>query len=554
MSFSHLSNYENDIIRLNSTINGEIPVPVLEMHPASGETALVAIIAHGFSGSKDLMSTFGTELARAGISTYIIDFPGHGQSPVPMNSANSNHDNLTALEQTITSIREQEIPPPTPTSLPSPATTPTEDTAATITPTPETTPVPEPPQAEERRIILIGHSMGAATISDYLRVHRTDEKNSDIVSTILVSPTTVAAMPTREFPRNLLILTGQNDFPSALHASSELYISACELSDQEEKEARPAECGDVENNTARRYVILGTVDHMTILNANTTFQEILSWLHRIAPKAVITSNMHADSRLLGLALGALSILLAIFPLVALLIDIFAIRATPRPTSGLELLLFFSALLIGIALALILQGLWQPLHFLQIALTSYITGYFLIIALVIGGAFLLFRRRLPIPSFQPLLPQVLVGVIPALLLYLTLGQLMTFGWHRVTFTAPRLLNFLLIAIFLFPLFLFIESIIRGYQSRRTPYALLADIGCKTLLIGGLYLVPWTGSAGYNYLGFLPVALPALILLFIMLTGTCIQLYANGRAALAGSIFSTLVFAWCLATTFPTIIPS
>jgi pimeloyl-ACP methyl ester carboxylesterase len=84
LGFNRVMAYEDGIQRSTFTIQGAIPVPVLEMRPASGETALVVVIAHGFAGSKELMTDFGAELARAGITTYLFDFPGHGESPVPL--------------------------------------------------------------------------------------------------------------------------------------------------------------------------------------------------------------------------------------------------------------------------------------------------------------------------------------------------------------------------------------------------------------------------------------------------------------------------------------
>src|SRR5581483_1847096 len=87
-SFTRLAGYESSITRSTFTIQGKYPVPVLEMRPAVGETSLVAIVAHGFTGSKELMSSFGVELARAGVTAYLFDFPGHGESSVaiPANS------------------------------------------------------------------------------------------------------------------------------------------------------------------------------------------------------------------------------------------------------------------------------------------------------------------------------------------------------------------------------------------------------------------------------------------------------------------------------------
>src|SRR5260370_2410974 len=108
-SFSRLFNYEETITRSTFTIQGDIPVPVLEMQPKQRSSSLTAIIAHGFAGSKELMTGFGVELARAGITAYLFDFPGHGQSPVTfpndLSSPRIAQNNLDALNEVITYVR-----------------------------------------------------------------------------------------------------------------------------------------------------------------------------------------------------------------------------------------------------------------------------------------------------------------------------------------------------------------------------------------------------------------------------------------------------------------
>ncbi len=144
-------------------------------------------------------------------------------------------------------------------------------------------------------------------------------------------------------------------------------------------------------------------------------------------------------------------------------------------------------------------------------------------------------------------QILAGVIPAVLLYLTLGQLITFTWQRILFNWPRLLDFVLIAILLFPLFLIGEGVVRGYHTKNALHTIIADLAFKGLLIAGLFIAPWISTE--PNLDFLEVLLPILGLVLILLAGVCTQFYHSGRAALAGAIFSTLIMAWCLATTFP-----
>ena len=193
LGFNRVIAYEDGIKRTTFTIQGVIPVPVIEMRPASGETPLVAIVAHGFAGSKDLMTGFGDELARAGITTYLFDFPGHGESPVPLAdntfSGRVAQENITTVGEVVTYVR----------------------THNSVTRHPN--------------IILLGHSMGSAAVGDYSMAH----PDGDIVSTILVSPVG-QEQPTLTQPKNLLMLAGQNDIPFTIVNSTRMLQLGCGLS------------------------------------------------------------------------------------------------------------------------------------------------------------------------------------------------------------------------------------------------------------------------------------------------------------------------------------
>ncbi|MFN7598931.1 MAG: dienelactone hydrolase family protein, partial [Cereibacter sp.] len=61
---------------------GSTPATVYRL-PDTGP-APVAVIAHGFAGSRQLMEGFGLVLARAGYIAVSYDLQGHGRNPVPM--------------------------------------------------------------------------------------------------------------------------------------------------------------------------------------------------------------------------------------------------------------------------------------------------------------------------------------------------------------------------------------------------------------------------------------------------------------------------------------
>ncbi|MBF9059172.1 alpha/beta fold hydrolase [Rhodobacterales bacterium HKCCSP123] len=73
---------------------GETPLTVMRQPQAEGP---VVVIAHGFAGSRQLMSAWQLSLARAGFITVSFDFEGHGRNPVPMSGDVTSIDGTTRL-------------------------------------------------------------------------------------------------------------------------------------------------------------------------------------------------------------------------------------------------------------------------------------------------------------------------------------------------------------------------------------------------------------------------------------------------------------------------
>ena len=505
LGFNRVIAYEDSIKRSTFTIQGVIPVPVIEMRPASGETPLVAIVAHGFAGSKDLMTGFGDELARAGITTYLFDFPGHGESPVPLAdntfSGRAAQDNITTVGEVVTYAR----------------------THNSVTRHPN--------------IILLGHSMGSAAVGDYSMAH----PDGDIVSTILVSPVG-QEQPTLTQPKNLLMLAGQNDIPFTIVNSARMLQLGCGLS---QLPALPAGCGNTNDGTGRLAVVLAGLNHITILNASSTYDEVLSWLYRAYPSLVNTGYMQSNIRLFWLLLGIAGIILAVFPLGSLALDMFDIYGVVRPFRGQDVVFFDLCAIVGIAVAIAIQYFWRPFGFIHVLLVDYVSGYFFITAVVLALLVYIVRGMAPLPVFRQTTKQIVLGLLLWLFLYITLGQLVTFAWQRLTFTLPRLWRFILVFLIIWPLFLLDEGINRGYQEEGTIRAIASSVAFKVLLIAGL-LVAIVVTPG---LDFLSIVLPVLVLVFLLLVAFCTQIYASGRAAVTTATLSALVLAWCMSTTLP-----
>ncbi|HEY6287060.1 MAG TPA: hypothetical protein VIX20_15460 [Ktedonobacteraceae bacterium] len=252
-----------------------------------------------------------------------------------------------------------------------------------------------------------------------------------------------------------------------------------------------------------------------------------------------------EKMLFWLLLGIAGIILAMFPLSSLTLDMFDIYGTTRPFRGQDVVFFDLCAMVGIAVAIAIQYFWRPFGFIHVLLVDYVSGYFFFTAVVLALLVYIVRGMAPIPLFRQTTKQILLGVLLWFFLYITLGQLLTFGWQRFTFTFPRLWRFALLFVLIWPLFLLDEGINRGYQEQGTTRAIAGSLAFKLLLIVGLFVAILITPG----LDFLSIVLPVLVLIFLLLVAFGTQIYASGRAAITAATLSALILAWSMSTTLP-----
>jgi hypothetical protein len=252
-----------------------------------------------------------------------------------------------------------------------------------------------------------------------------------------------------------------------------------------------------------------------------------------------------EKMLFWLLLGITGILLAMFPLSSLALDMFDIYGIVLPFRGQDVVFFDLCAMVGIAVAIAIQYFWRPFGFIHVLLVDYVSGYFFIIAVVLALVVYIVRGMAPLPVFRQTTKQIVLGILLWLFLYVTLGQLVTFVWQRLTFTLPRLWRFMLVFLIIWPLFLLDEGINRGYQEEGTIRAIAGSLAFKLLLIVGLFVASLITPG----LDFLSIVLPVLVLIFLLLVAFGTQIYASGRAAITSATLSALVLAWCMSTTLP-----
>jgi pimeloyl-ACP methyl ester carboxylesterase len=533
-SFLQVSRYEAGIERQTFTVTGALPVPVIALRPSVRHGDAIAVIVHGYSGSKELMIGFGLELARMGVPSYLPDLPGHGASPVPL-AARSSADEIAQLEQALAEV---------------------------IAYARAHSDVPQP------RIILLGHSLGTLVVGTYAL----SQPNDVIAATILVSPILTTA-PTPTHPANLLVIVGQNDIPGIITTSPQLIAAGCGVA--LDIVTPSYACGAADQGTARRLVVIPGANHITILTDAATFRAMDAWVS--ATDAIPTVPVESDTRLLWTLLGIACAVLALFPLIALLVRLLlrsdapapaptpapaASEATPTRALGRSSLWVSLGLFaLGVVLSVLLLRGWSaaadalrlpllrtPLTWVGVALADYSASYSLVLALIVGGLIAALRRRLPLPSFDLAWRQLALGALIFLALYATVGTLATYAWERFLLDVPRLVRGVPLFLAGVPLFLLIEGLFAADRQGHLWRGAFARLGAYLLLCAGLIGAIRLDPA----LGFLSLLVPIQILLFLAVAALAWQIDRQRRPlSLATALFAALILGWAIAAVFPLV---
>ena len=156
---------------------GSCRVPLTEFNPPAGvNPAGSAIVLHGLSANRRVMTYLSEDLAGHGLRTYTLDLPGHGDNTAPFTFPRAQACATAAVE---TLIRDGAIDP--------------------------------------RTSVLVGHSMGGA-----IAMRMADRE--PVLATIAISPAPMSP-PTR-MPANLLVFSGQFDLSPLARVARELQTAA----------------------------------------------------------------------------------------------------------------------------------------------------------------------------------------------------------------------------------------------------------------------------------------------------------------------------------------
>lgn len=292
---------------------GSTPATVYRL-PATGP-APVAIIAHGFAGSRQLMEGFALVLARAGYIAVSYDLEGHGRNPVPMSGDVTQVDGTTQLLM-------DELGR-------------VSDAALALT-------------GADGRLALLGHSMASDIV---VRQAVRDPRVGAVVAVSMFSNAVTATAP-----RDLLIIAGA--WETMLAAEAE---RALRLADPAAQLGQTA--GDPAAGTGRRAVLAPMVEHVGVLYSTTALRESRDWLNAAFGQ---TGAGGVPARGGWIVLLLVSVVALGWPLAGLLQRFRAPVPPPRLTRGRFLL---ALILPAVATPLLLAPF--DLRFLPVLVADYL---------------------------------------------------------------------------------------------------------------------------------------------------------------------------------------
>lgn len=466
---------------------GEIPVTILQK--SNNAPAPAVVIAHGFSGSQQLMAPLATTLAQNGYVAVTFDFSGHGRNSVPMAGGIRDLGRSTAalladIDQVVAFAR----------SIP----------------------------GVDGRVALVGHSMATDLI---VRQARRDPTIEAVVALSLFSQEV-----TPESPKNLLIVDG------AWESRRLIDVGARIVSETAGAPAQPGVTyGDISKGTGRRLALARGVEHIGVLYSQDALGETVAWLNAVFGRS---EAGFIDRRGGWLALIFVGLIWLARPLSNLLPVV-----SPAPLGAALQWRRLAPLAVAPAVLTPLL-LWKiPTNFMPILLGDYLTVHLGLYGLLTGAGLWLIGGRRVKPSSWPVKQLLLCSL--AVAAYYTLAMGIPLDAYVVSFVPTAARALLIAPIFAGCALYFLadEWMTRGEGAARGGY-----VFSKFCFIASLGIAVALNPRRLFFL--LIIAIVIVILLTVYgLIGRWV--YARTRDPRPGALGAAFGLAWAIAVCFPIV---
>jgi pimeloyl-ACP methyl ester carboxylesterase len=522
--------YQDNLEQQTMLIKGEEEVTVMLFAAKNlPQNAPVAIIAHGFSGDKEMMQPIAVEMAkRLPIRTIVFDFGGHGLSPTRFVPSNADREAIYQRNRTTLNVVYNFARQTYPNS----------------------------------KIVLAGHSMGSGVVGRFAT------ETPEIAATVLISPAGVPQL-TQDNPKNLLILVADGDIGGSIEGAKQAIRQSTNGQAPADFSSDGQTFGSFEQGTARQLRVVKNQNHITIIYTTDPMALMGGWLDSSlfgkdgsAVRAAILEDQNGSGfRLRWMIIGLIFSICAVYPVASLLIDAFKLRFVPttvtprvpakRNLRGLGLLL------IGEVIAMLIWTVLKPPTLAGSYLGSWMAGFFLIAGLITWtGLWFWDVRKPPLGTARlsdfcynfkavittKVLAWLIVPVGSFVIFYATFGLFSSFTWLNLQFNGVRLWAMVVMVVCLLPFFLADEFIFRRITNWKGYFlGLISKIGLVAVLFGAILLNPT--------LGFLSILIPMMALLFIIFGFFSLWLFWLGHDFVISGVLQALLFSWIISAFFP-----
>jgi pimeloyl-ACP methyl ester carboxylesterase len=524
-----IHHYEAGITRDSFTISSPIPTPVLRFRPATSPINTIAVLAHGYSADKELMSSFAVDLARQGITAYTFDFPGHGASTVPYGPPNQESIGKQ-IDPVLAEVVQYALHHAAPNA----------------------------------NLVLIGYSMGTIAVSEYAIAH---PELANLKATIMVAGIS-PDKPTISNPPNLLVLSGQFDLPGINDIAQHMIASACNVPAALVSDTYHCGPSIAGVGSYRERVVLPMLDHISIVTAGSTHHETIDWLHAHVDARIGTQPIDPDARMRWFLLGLLAAFFGGLPVLALaaiglktrlkVVKGPSLEADAAPSlAGWQGVLAVAGAL-GVALVILRlimpTDFWAgeppPFGFLAQMVSADVAIFLLVAGIALWGIIMAIpalRNGVIRPTRTDLLTQIALAGITTFFLYITIGTLSAFAWENLTLDPVRLWRAVVYTLMVWPFFAGMQMLIQMFARHSTRRGLVADIGGMLLILGSFVLAIVMNFSRLSYLGILFPIVAIVFVLFLRYTAWT-RAHVPAPAILNATLMS-LALGWIFAATLP-----
>jgi pimeloyl-ACP methyl ester carboxylesterase len=492
-------------------VAGACQLPATIIEPAARGGGVTAVVFHGLSANRRLMTTLGQSLAWSDLRVILVDLPGHGDSTEPYAIARWEECS-SALLDSLASNGEINLD----------------------------------------RTVLIGHSLGGA-----LAMHLADRV--PVAATIAISPAPMVAtkdtlpnliplQPPRRMPANLLILMAQLE-PQRTHAAARKLI--------EMAGGQRYELEDFRQRRAARLIVAPYATHTSLLVNRRVWDVMDVWWRMATPVRLPTRNFFGYT-LFGAMLAGLAGLALLFSLATRAIP--KLHATAQGPAGRTppgFLTVVLAWLAGAAVSAVLLHFNVSLRALHIFGGEVLASFLLVSGIVVLILCFLVPKRAQ--QAAPLRIETdwrawVAGAGMGLLTMLAFSAWL--GWQAtdVWMNAPRWWRFALLVPLMLP-YSFVEETALGWPGGGTGsragwtawfrrYILFVLL--RLIVLAALTL-PWPA---WNLEQILILLMTPYLVLFSLgqrLGADSVRRRSGSVAAAA--IFNAILAAWFIASVFP-----